>query len=204
MTVIAFSSRHVTPEQLGQDGCPVVTWRFTHIVCPLVEMADKEGRSVHEKVSALLGLYNLSHGCFYGVTTDGGVEVTGNVRHTSGSKKAGTGCKGMFSMGFEQHGATWIWCGKHCTQLLFGDTDLSLVHNQLNTVSRFLRCANRMNKLKPHGVLVLKYGHGEEAEGLTEYHKNIAECMDELSIQAQNDQAEAFEKVCSYDVCSHD
>ena len=190
VAVIAFSSRIVNPE-MAPDECPDTTWRFTHLVLPLVEMADKEGQSVHEKVSTLFDIYNIQHGMFYSVTSDGGVEITGN------SREEGLGPKGMFYKGFHPHGATWVWCKKHQLQLVFGDTDLSLVHNQLNTVSRFLRCAKRMNKLKPHGMLVLKHmkNDNDSEDNMTEYHKKIAESMAELSEKAQEDQSQGFEKV---------
>ena len=90
--------------------------------------------------------------------TDGGVENTGN------SRARGDGEKGLFARMFKGH-AVWTWCLKHVLSIVFGDTDLSLTYNMLNTISRFLRCANRWRRMKPHILLILK--HLMEAEGRT-------------------------------------
>ena len=94
MSVIAFSSRHVDPEP-GVDGCPNVTWRFTHMVLPIVEMADKEGASVHQKVTELFEIYKVSFDEFYSVTSDVGVEITGNSREAGDGEKGLLVCQGI-------------------------------------------------------------------------------------------------------------
>ena len=81
--------------------------------------------------------------------TDGGVENTGNQRGQ------GDGEKGLFAMMFKEEGAHWSWCLKHV--LSIGEGDLTLLYDKLNTVSRFLRCANRWRRLKPHMLLILKH-----------------------------------------------
>ena len=150
LSTIAWADEIELPD-MGPDGCPGVVKQFTHLVLPMTEMADLEGRSVAARVQTLFEVVNVEFKDFFHVATDGGVEITGNQRSD------GAGPKGMFAQTFYMEGCTWDWCLKHVLSLLFGDSDVSRLYASLNTISRFLRAFNRWDKVKPHMLAILKH-----------------------------------------------
>ena len=45
--------------ELGPDGHPSINGQFMQYVLPMVEMADKEGESLYERVKALLDVVQV-------------------------------------------------------------------------------------------------------------------------------------------------
>jgi len=153
---VSFSSLRELPD-VGADGNPLIVERFTQILLPIVEMADKEGESVDKRVKEVFEVMQLRHSSFYHVCSDGGVEITGN------SRTYGDGQKGMFARSFKPEGCLWTWCLKHLLNIVYHKANFTDIYKNLDTVSRFLRVANRFNKLKPHMLLILKHDHDPNA-----------------------------------------
>lgn len=125
---------------------------FRQITLPLLELPNKEGSTALGRISVLVkDVCKLDFSNFYHLCTDGGGEVTG------GKREHGDGGTGLFSLGFKEFKSTWTWCNKHLLSLAFDDSDLTQVYENLNKVSKFLRCANRWKRLKPHIELIIKY-----------------------------------------------
>ena len=164
--------------------------KFTQLVQPVVEMPDKEGKTLEERVSFLVKtVLGLGYDDFYHVCTDGGVENTGNGRDH------GLGEKGMFKRAFHPAGCKWTWCVKHKLSLDFNDADLSSEHASLNTVSSFMKVANRWNKLKPHLELIMKHTKPDPSDlEATVYHRQAAERMKQLSMDTLGLQEDALSK----------
>ena len=176
---------------IGPDGNPNLTKRFTQLVLPTLEMPDKEGKTLEERASFLIkSVLELDYKNFFHMWTDGGVENTGN------SRAEGLGEKGLFARAFHPEGCTWTWCCKHRLSLAFNDSDLSLVHEALNQVSRFLKVANRWNKLKPHLELILRHTRpSPDDEDATIYHKQSGDRLKDLSPEVLGQQEDALSKV---------
>jgi len=153
---VAFSSIRELPN-IDAGGNPPIVERFTHILLRIVEMADKEGESVDKRVRELFEVMQLRHSFFYHVCSDGGVEITGN------SRNYGDGQKGMFSRSFKPKGCLWTWCLKHLLYIVYHKANFTDIYKNLDTVSRFLRVANRFNKIKPHMMLILKHDQDPNA-----------------------------------------
>ena len=153
---VAYSTTWTLDEH-GPDGNPILVERFTQILLPIMEMADKQGESVDNRVKEVFQVLGLEHSSFYHVCSDGGVEVTGN------SREHGEGPKGMFYRSFYPVGCKWTWCLKHLLNIVYSKTQLTDIYKNLDTVSRFLRVANRFNKLKEHMLLILKHDDDEDA-----------------------------------------
>ena len=153
---ICYSSTRKLPE-LGGDGNPALVKRFTQLLLPILEMADKEGASVDARVKQIFEVMGVTHQEFYHVCSDGGVEITGNDR------EYGTGPKGMFDRSFAPAGCYWTWCMKHLLNVVYSKTELTDIYKNLDTLSRFLRVANRFNKLKPHMLLILRHWDSDQA-----------------------------------------
>ena len=153
---VAFLSIRELPN-VSADGNPLIVKRFTHILLPIVEIADKEGESVDKRVRELFEVMQLRRSFFYHVCSDGGVEITWN------SRTYGDGQKGMFSRSFKPEGCLWTWCLKHLLNIVYHKANFTDIYKNLDTVSRFLRVANRFNKLKPHMMLILKHDQDPNA-----------------------------------------
>lgn len=137
-------------------------------------MEDKLGSTVAAKIQYLMDIYKLQATHFFHVCTDGGGEITGAQRSD------GMGDTGMFKMLFSDS-CFWTWCCKHLLNIVFGDTDLTLIYDNLNTVSKFLRCANRYNKLKPHISLVAKHNAADCPEAHTLARQRIERLGDAIT-----------------------
>ena len=85
------------------------------------------------------------------------------VENTGNSREEGLGEKGMMALSFAPANCRWTWCLKHLLNIVYSKTDLTKIYQNLDTVSRFLRVANRFNKLKPHMLLMIKHQECEEA-----------------------------------------
>ena len=59
LCVVAYASMVVSDEK-GPDGHPVVTSQFTQTVLPMVEMPDKEGGTLFERVKTLFDVVRVS------------------------------------------------------------------------------------------------------------------------------------------------
>ena len=140
---VAYSTTWKLDEH-GPDGNPILAERFTQILLPIMEMADKQGESVDNRVKEVFQVLGFEHSSFFHVCSDGGVEVTGN------SREHGEGPKGMFYRSFYPVGCKWTWCLKHLLNIVYSITELTDIYKNLDTISRFLRVANRFNKLKEH------------------------------------------------------
>jgi hypothetical protein len=185
--MIIANARATWTGSLGMDGNQQQHKHFRKIVLPLLEMEDKLGSTVARKLKMMLDIIGLQPSDFTHVCTDGGNEITGAERQT------GCGDTGMFKQVFHvssgQQPTVWSWCLKHLLDIVFGDTDLTLIYDNLNRISKFLRCANRFNKLKPHMMLVMK------RDGATsDAHCQARERLDALDVLTEHTEAD-IEKV---------
>jgi hypothetical protein len=145
---VTFSSIKELPN-VGADGNPHVVEHFTRIV----EMEDKAEESVEKRVKELFWVMQLRHS--FSITCD-----RMEVWRTQGIHvPTETGKKGMYSRSFKPEGCLWTWCFKHLLNIVYHKANFNDIYKNLDTVSRFLRVANRFSKLKTHTLLILKHDH---------------------------------------------